>query len=697
MNWSLTVSPFLPDLALVALGVVGLALVAAGALARARGTPLRALTLAALLAALLNPTIREEQREPLNDIAVVVVDRSQSQEMGRRMDMVEAAEANIAAQLSALPETEFRVAPVTSGVVAGEDGTRLFSAWQRAVADVPPERYAGTIVITDGQVHDVPETAAELGYDGPLHALITGRRNERDRLLIVENAPRFAIVGQMQRVRLRVEETGEGMPGGAVTVSVSIDGGPRQEFEAETGRGFDVPVVVGHGGKNVIEFAVEPVEGEISVQNNRAAVVTEGIRDRLQVLLVSGHPHPGERTWRNLLKADASVDLVHFTILRPPEKQDGTPIRELSLIAFPTRELFVEKLNEFDLIIFDRYQRRGVLPLAYLANITEYVNNGGAVLVAAGPDYATPLSLYSTPLAEVLPAIPTGGVTTEPFRARVTKTGLRHPVTRPLALDHQDADGEPNWGHWFRLIDADVRDGETVMEGPEGKPLMLLARKDKGRVAQLMSDHAWLWARGYDGGGPQAEMLRRLAHWLMKEPELEEEALSGRQEQRQLVIERRTMAEKAAPVTVTDPSGSSRSVELSETTPGVFTARVDVSEAGIHRLDDGTLKAVAAIGSADPKETSEIHATDAKLAPIVEQTGGGAQWLAQTDDASRLSVPRLVKVKPDRSMAGAGWMGLRANGGYTVRAIEEVPLFGTLLSLALLLLLAGLTWFREGR
>ena len=109
------------------------------------------------------------------------------------------------------------------------------------------------------------------------------------------------------------------------------------------------------------------------MQNNRAIAVIEGIRDRLRVLLVSGEPHPGERTWRNLLKADASVDLVHFTILRPPEKQDGTPIKELALIAFPTRELFVDKLDQFDLIIFDRYRRQAVLPMAYLHNVADYV------------------------------------------------------------------------------------------------------------------------------------------------------------------------------------------------------------------------------------------------------------------------------------------------------------------------------------
>ena len=266
--------------------------------------------------------------------------------------------------------------------------------------------------------------------------------------------------------------------------------------------------------------------GEITDQNNRAIAVIEGIRDRLRVLLVSGEPHPGERTWRNLLKSDPSVDLVHFTILRPPEKQDGTPIKELSLIAFPTRELFVEKLDQFDLIIFDRYNRQGVLPQLYLANVADYVEKGGAVLLAAGPDFASPAGLYYTPLGGILSTAPTGNMLEGAFKPQVTGIGERHPVTRGLPGWKKD---NPDWGRWFRLVDTEVSGDETVMSGLQDKPLLVLSRKGEGRVATLLSDHGWLWARGFEGGGPQTEMLRRMAHWLMKEPDLEEEALTAAQ------------------------------------------------------------------------------------------------------------------------------------------------------------------------
>jgi hypothetical protein len=175
------------------------------------------------------------------------------------------------------------------------------------------------------------------------------------------------------------------------------------------GETLNLPLTLDHAGQNVIQFIVPEAEGELTDRNNAAVVQINGIRDRLRVLLVSGEPHPGQRTWRNLLKSDPSVDLVHFTILRPPDKQDGVPVSELSLIAFPTRELFMEAVDEFDLIIFDRYQRRGILPMLYIDNIRQYVMDGGALLLAAGPDFASAASLYRTPLSEILPGRPTRG------------------------------------------------------------------------------------------------------------------------------------------------------------------------------------------------------------------------------------------------------------------------------------------------
>ena len=690
MAWSVFIDPLVPIWLIAALGMAALAAVALGLFMRARGALIRMLATAALLLGLLNPVVQEEEREGLTDIAVVVTDHSLSQALTSRIERTDKAREALAKQLEGLDNLDVRWVTAGRSDTASNGETRLFSSLFTALSDVPPDRFAGTILLTDGQVHDVPEDLAESGYDGPVHSILTGQRNERDRRIVVERAPRYGIVGESRNVKFRVEDDGYTGP---VDVTISVDGKELRQVTVPVGRSVEYPLEIKHGGQTVTDLSVEVVENELTPHNNRAVFTTDGVRERLRVLLVSGEPHPGERTWRNLLKADAAVDLVHFTILRPPEKQDGTPIRELSLIAFPTRELFSVKLNEFDLIIFDRYQRRGVLPMLYLSNVANYVEQGGAVLVAAGPAFATPLSLHRTPLSGVLPSSPTGQVTVTPYHPRVTDQGARHPVTRALPGGREDP---PSWGRWFRLIDVEHREGDVLMSGPGKKPLVILNRKGEGRVAQLLSDHSWLWARGYEGGGPQAELLRRIAHWLMKEPDLEEEALSARFDGRRLTIERRTMADKVDPVTVTSPSGKEEKVTLSEAETGVWRTQIEAEEVGLHRLGDGTLSAVAAVGNANARELQDVSTTAAVLQPLARKTGGGVFWLGDGKSTS-LELPRVRMAAAGRRMAGTSWLGLKQNNSYVVKSLRTVPLFSTLMGLAAMLFLLGFTWFREGR
>ena len=687
MTGTILFAPLLPQWLIYTLVAIALIPVLAALLTRSRGAVLRALALAAFTLALLNPVMRSEEREPLADIAVLLVDQSQSQQLSNRAALTSQAQKAIQAAAATLPATELRtiiIAPSSST----DDGTLAFAAWEQALASIPPERYAGTILITDGQIHDVPEKFVARGYDGPLHALLTGSKAERDRRIVIQEAPRFAIVGSTATLRLRVEETGNPTPA-PVRLSITVGEGEPASLTVMPGEDAQVDVQIRHGGRNFFEMTAEPLAGELSQANNHAVIITEGIRDRLRVLLVSGEPHPGERTWRNLLKSDPSVDLVHFTILRPLEKQDGTPINELSLIAFPTRELFIEKLDEFDLVIFDRYERRGILPASYLENVAGYVERGGAVLVASGPDYASPFGLYDTPLGSVLPARPTGAVTEQAFKPEITQIGRRHPVTHQLPGSETTP---PSWGRWFRVADvASDTEGETVMSAAAARPLLLLSRKGEGRVALMLSDHVWLWARGFEGGGPQAELLRRLAHWLMKEPELEEEALIATQEGANLLITRRTLAASADAVTLTSPSGKAEKLNLSETEPGRWMARIAAPEPGIWRLTDGKLSSLAAVGNIDSREMREIAGTDEKLKPVVKATGGSIIWLSETD------VPRLEKTAKGRRMAGNGWLGLQSNEAYRLTAIREWPLLAGFAGLGLLLGLASLIWRREGR
>jgi hypothetical protein len=690
MHYTIDFAPHLPLFLLWILGIAATGLTILSFALRARGVWARGLAFAVVMVALANPLIVREARQGLPDVVALIVDHSQSMDVRGRRAEADVAALQVRKQLAADKWLEIRRAEVVSRS-ADDTGTQLFAALQNALASVPPDRIAGAIAITDGEIHDAP-TNGKPALHAPLQALIAGKHDERDRKLSILSASRFAIVGHDAEITLRVDDFGAPANGYA-DVALRVDGVDAGTRLVPNGKPTVVKVPIAHGGENVIEVEAKPGVAELTLQNNRAVVAVTGVRDRLRVLLVSGEPHAGELVWRNLLKADPSVDLVHFTILRPPDKQDATPIAELALVAFPTRELFVEKLDQFDLVIFDRCSTGGglsLIPLAYFENIARYVENGGALLIASGPEFAGFLSIYRTPLAAVLPAQPTGDVLTQGFKPVVTPAGLAHPVTRDLPGANL-GDKAPSWGRWFRLIGTTKVAGQTLMSGPDDRPLLVLDRVGKGRVAEFLSDQEWLWARGFEGGGPQAELLRRLAHWLMKEPELEEERLSASILSGTIAIERHTMAEQPKPVSLTYPSGKTISVTLNKIEPGLWRATAPATELGLYRLTDGTLNAVTAAGPLNPKEVADMRATDSILSGPAQATGGSVHWLADG------GVPDIRRVQPGGVSAGEHWIGLRSNGAYRVTSVEQTPLLPAWLALLLLLGTVLLAWRLEGR
>ncbi len=695
MVWSVDFAPLVPLPLLIVLAVIAAALSALSLYRRQRGALVRLGAFAAFLLALMNPAIEREDREPLTSVVALVVDDSQSQDLGDRKTMTDAAREKVTERLDGLPGFEVRVIEAgRDSQFERQDGTELFGALENGLADVPPDRVAGAIFITDGQVHDVPQKLENLDFRAPIHGLITGRDDEIDRRLVLDRAPKFGLVGTEQIVNLRlVDQLGSSVArSGDARVRIKRDGEPIGTIRVSPDEPIAVPVEIEHGGDNIFEFEAEALEGELTPLNNRIVVTIDGIRENLRVLLVSGEPHAGERTWRNLLKSDASVDLVHFTILRPPEKQDGTPINQLSLIAFPTRELFSVKIDEFDLIIFDRYQRRGVLPILYFDNIARYVRNGGAILLASGPELSEGGSLYRTPLATVLPAEPSGSVLEQPYKALVTVLGTRHPVTRSLPGSGGE---EPTWSEWFRLVDAQRRSGDTVMNGPDDRPLVILDRQEEGRVAMMLSDHAWLWARGFDGGGPHVPLLRNVAHWLMKEPDLEEEALRMRTRGRDLVIERQTLGEAVDAVTVTNPTGQEQELDLEEAEPGLWRTTISTADLGLYSVTDGERTALANVGPPNPKEFSDVRSTLETLNPVATATGGSVQRIASSGD--QVSVPRIVPIQRATTFSGNGWIGLKTTDASVLKGVDRYPLLMGFLGLAILLGALTLTWYREGR
>jgi hypothetical protein len=682
--------PALPTWLLVALAFLCVAAVVLSASRRAPGTPWRAIAFAVLIGWLSGPRLVEETRQTLPDIGLLVIDQTASMSVGDRAKLADAARQRIEAQAHGLHDLELRTITVPEG---GSEGTKLFAAIDRALADIPRARLAGIVAITDGQIHDIPEAPT---WGAPLHVLIPARGEETDRRIRVIEAPGYGIVGKSVQLRVVVEDLGvsrgllDSAPD-AARLTIRRDGEPPRVESVPIGREHRIEVPITRAGPSVVELSVDKLPGEVSLANNRAVAEVNGVRDRLRVLLVSGEPHAGERTWRRLLKSDPAVDLVHFTILRPPEKDDLTPLKELALIAFPVRELFLLKIKEFDLIILDRFQNRGTLPPLYLRNIADYVRDGGALLLSVGPEFAGDTSLAAGPLGAVLPAAAAddGGVIDGQFRPAVTALGLRHPVT--AELPGLSAAGTADWGPWYRRIAPVESHGEALMSGPDGSPLLLLDRVGEGRVAMLLSDQIWLWSRGHDGGGPQAELLRRTAHWLMKEPELEERALTARVEQGRLTVERRA-TDDAPPgnAVVTSPDGVRATVPLVNTRPGRAIGGLPASAPGVWQASDGTLTAYAAAGAANPPELADLRATATLVGKLARASGGGVHWLDPN------GAPDLRRTEPDHDASGGGWIGLQRRHDHLVTGIAAMPLLPPWLALPLLLGLAVVAWRREG-
>ncbi len=681
-------APLLPVPLVALAGILIAGLLVFGMARGMPGVPWRALAVAVTLLALLNPSLVREHREGLADLAVVLVDRSASMTLGDRPALTDSAMRSLGERLARLDNLEVRVVEALPDAVDGpaDSGTRLMGALTRALADVPGESVSAVIMITDGAVHDVPESLAGLRWSAPLHVLVSGRPSAFDRRLEIIEAPRYGVVDEPLPIVFKVfDQTAAGTP---VRVTVTTPEGATIPLQVIVGERHEVRVALSHAGLSVVRLEVEENPGEITTVNNQAVLPINGVREDLKVLLVSGEAHTGERIWRNTLKSDPAVELVHFTILRPPEKQDSTPIRELALIAFPVRELFEGQIGNFDLIIFDRYRKRGVIPEIHLQNIADYVTDGGAMMVAAGPDFATALGLHATVLGELMPARPTGTVHVEPFRPGATTAGRRHPVTASLAGIGEDV---PSWGRWFRHVEATAITGDVLLDGAGDAPLLVISRAGKGRVAQLLSDHLWLWSRGYDGGGPGTELLRRVVHWLMQEPDLEENALTATEKNGRITVVRRSMEDDDAEVVVTAPSGEVTTLDLEPLSPGRARGDFVAVETGLHHISDGTMVTWIGVGSHNPLEWRDPRPTSERLKPLVEESGGHLSWLSHDP------LPTVRRVTAGHDMSGPGWIGLVDHNRHVVRGIDLLTLMPAWF--VLLAFIGGLAaaWRAEGR
>ena len=650
--------------------------------ARMAGRIPRACLVAVLAVAILNPSVRMESREKETDYILILADRTSSQNLGERTARTEEALAWLRSSIPEFENFELREAELRDA----ESGTRLASVLQSEIEKLG-EKLAAAFVITDGLIHDAE---ADVEASAPVHVLLTTDNAEMDRRILIRNAPKFAFVGEPADIVAFVEDTGSLPPKAEVDVEFYLDGTLQETIRATPGKPFSVPVQIASAGAKVVHFKATAVEGELTLLNNEASVEINGVQERLQVLMVSGIPHAGQRTWRNILMSDASVELVHLTFLRNPESRDSTAIDELALIQFPSHELFQEKLEQFDLVILDRYRRIGLLTNADFERLAEYVEGGGALLVAGGPELANPRNLHDTAVGRVLPAEPTGFVAEKAFRPALTKAGMRHPVTAELHRSSaSDSDAGPEWGRWFRQVELRVENGDVLMAGADGRPLLVLFRPGQGRVALLASDQAWLWNRGFEGGGPQQELLKRLVHWMLKEPGLEEEALYASPDGTTLRIVRQSMSDDEFKLELSTPDGGKVPLQAAATSPGRFEAVIENPDPGVHIVRDGNLAAAVSIGLRYSQEFEDAASGGTAAERLVANMGGVF--------AVEEGFPDVRLVREGRVAAGRRWAGILPRNNFTVAGIEFVPLTQPIMFALLILGLACFAWHREGR
>ena len=662
---------------LIALMVLSLIVIFIGFKLKAPGNIFRAMLLCLIILSISNPTIISENRENIPDTVAVVLDLSPSQDINNRKDIAQKTYNNIKNELEKINNLDVRLKTIN-----GERGSKIFEPLNSMIGDVPAERLAGAIIITDGQISDAPTLLDNFNFKSPINVLLTGNKEEKDRRLIIESSPRFGIVGEEINIDIKVEDISASSPNALVSINMNDE--IEQSRSIPIGEIVTITMPLERAGITSLNIEVEAGKEELTLQNNKALVEINAIRERLKVMLVSGEPNMGLRSWRNLLNSDPSVDLIHFTILRPPNKQDITPVGELSLIPFPSRELFQANLNDFDLIIFDQYHLRGILPQFYLKNVVEYVVNGGALLDASGPSYAGPYSLSLSPLQNILPTEPTGDVVLQEFIPIMTNYGERHPVTANLKDNISN-----NWGPWYRMVEGITIAGDVLLEGPEARPLLVLNRVGQGRVAQILSDQSWVWTKPGSNKGPQADLLRRLVHWLMKEPELEENELSARIDNNTILITKNSLTLDNKPIISISPDNTKKEIILEDIGKGKQIGKILSPQEGTWKFSSGNSKITLIVGNSNASEYLDVRTTDNIVEPIVEFTSGSINWV------NNENLPKIRHLPKSKLVENNDHIKLVKNEKYFVKSLQQSTLTPWYLILVLSLFLLFLAWYRE--
>ena len=429
----------------------------------------------------------------------------------------------------------------------GGDATRLRDALGDIARRTQGSDLAGIVIVSDGVATGAFAGGAEDGdsqrflggLEAPVHTVWAGRPGLRDRAIAGLGADEFAFARTVVKIGVRVRSSGfekRSIPvtltqaGKLVATGQVTVGGDTPEAHVE------IAFSPARVGKFVYEVSVPEAPEEHVTENNRRAFVLRVIRDKVRVLQVAGRPSWDERWVRSFLEADPNVDLVSFFILRTPEDLQPVPSSEMSLIPFPTEELFEDELGSFDVILLQNFEYGpyGIAP--YLDNIRRFVAEGGSLAMIGGDLSFSSGGYWGTPVGQILPVLLSPRsvgddqlISTEMFSPRLTDEGAHHPVTQ---LDFDPRRSQALWDSLPRL------EGMNLVEGahPDAtvlavhprlkKPLLAVGEHLEGRTLALTTDSLWRWgfvAAGEPGHDAAAfsTLWRNMLRWLIRDPDLE--------------------------------------------------------------------------------------------------------------------------------------------------------------------------------
>ena len=411
------------------------------------GSFLRFFLLTLLLVLVIQPIIKIENRELEKDIITILIDKTASQKITNRIKDVDEVYNKLLSKIGKLEGIDILKISVDDQSIRTSFGSikeinseqseeekiirnvedlnssKLISILKNHINKYPSKKISTIFMITDGQIHDLTVHSALEKIEIPIYYILAGDKKLNDIKLTLVSKPNFNYLDERTKIKFKVEDFLHNQDLVELTVQNSFM--PEIKKKIKVGIVNDIEFDLPKIGQNFFKLSVEKKENEISILNNSEIIKIDGIRKKLRVLLISGNPYMGTRVWRNFLKSDPSVELIHMTVLRPPEKNDNTPFNELSLIPFPIKELFENKLSKFELIIFDNFKGRNVLSPLYLQNLKRFVNNGGALLEIAGPAYNSKYSLFRTEIGSILPGVPSGKVIRKEFKPKLTEIGKK--------------------------------------------------------------------------------------------------------------------------------------------------------------------------------------------------------------------------------------------------------------------------------